>query len=73
MNNCIECKCLTCEKIDTCSYHEACSFGHGHTQDYVKECKDYTYSEENDNYFFGELGIFNRRWMEKHGYNKCNQ
>lgn len=35
MNNCIECKCLTCEKIDTCGYHEACSFGHGHTQDYL--------------------------------------
>lgn len=53
MRDCSKCKCLTCELIDTCSYHDLCSADHGHTQDYVKECKDYTYSKENDKYFNG--------------------
>ena len=53
MHSCDKCKCLTCELIDTCSYHSLCSSNNGQTQDYVKNCKDYTYSKENDEYFNG--------------------
>lgn len=53
MKNCSQCHCLTCELIDTCNYHNLCSSGNGQTQDYVKDCKDYKYSKENDEYFNG--------------------
>ena len=50
MCNCIKCKCITCKNVDTCGYHRLCSADNGQTQGYVKECKDYIYSKENDEY-----------------------
>ena len=51
MHDCSACKCLTCELIETCSYHDMCRAGNGQTKEYVKDCPDYKYSEENDKYF----------------------
>ena len=53
MCNCIKCKCITCKNVDTCGYHRLCSADNGQTQGYVKECKDYIYSKENDEYING--------------------
>ena len=53
MHDCTKCKCLTCERIGKCTYHDLCSVDNGQTKEYVKECKDYIYSKENDKYFNG--------------------
>lgn len=55
MNDCDKCKCLTCQRIETCTYHELCAGGNGQTQGHVTECRDYTYSEKNDKYFNGDV------------------
>lgn len=46
MHNCSICKCLTCELIATCSYHDLCRAENGQTKEYVKDCADYKYSEK---------------------------
>lgn len=48
-NNCSKCKCITCEKIDTCIYHRMCTDKSGKTQYIVKNCKYYIV-KKNDGY-----------------------
>ena len=54
---CYESKCISCELIDTCSYHRHCSSNYGSSltlnREYVSECDDYVYSKEIDEYFGG--------------------